>query len=241
MTEGLMGNTTFSEGAIKGLAAALVVCLHFACASLASAEEDASSPGPREVVAAATDNIMALAREAPAYFDTDPDRYTVAVGEELDRVVDFRGFARGVMGRFASKELYQGLDEAGRNQLREHLMKFTEVLRSGMVNTYSRGLLAFGGSQVELGEVDMAPGSTRVASVTQRVFGDDGKIYTVKYQMGQYRDGRWKLRNLIIENINLGEIYRGQFEAAALEAGGDLDTVIANWDDNRVKSLSTEK
>ena len=59
-------------------------------------------------------------------------------------MVDFRGFARGVMGRFASKELYQGLDEAGRNQLREHLMKFTEVLRSGMVNTYSRGLLAFG-------------------------------------------------------------------------------------------------
>jgi phospholipid transport system substrate-binding protein len=46
---------------------------------------------------------------------------------------------------------------------------------------------------------------------------------------------------LIIENINLGEIYRGQFEAAALEAGGDLDTVIANWDDNRVKSLSTEE
>ena len=89
--------------------------------------------------------------------------------------------------------------------------------------------------------MDMAPGSTRVASVTQRVFGDDGKIYTVKYQMGQYRDGRWKLRNLIIENINLGEIYRGQFEAAALEAGGDLDTVIANWDDNRVKSLSTEE
>ena len=55
------------------------------------------------------------------------------------------------------------------------------------------------------------------------------------------RDGSWKLRNLIIENINLGEIYRGQFEAAALEAGGDLDVVIANWDDNRVKSLSEEE
>jgi phospholipid transport system substrate-binding protein len=120
-------------------------------------------------------------------------------------------------------------------------MAFTDALRTGMVNTYSRGLLAFGGSRVELGEVDMAPGSTRVASVTQRVFGDDGKIYTVKYQMGQYRDGSWKLRNLIIENINLGEIYRGQFEAAVLEADGDLGAVIANWDDNRVKSLSSEK
>ena len=236
-----MVNSAFRQSVNRGLVTLFLLCLNLSVASLASAQGEASKPGPREVVAAATDNIMTLAREAPAYFDTDPDRYTSAVAEELDRVVDFRGFARGVMGRYAGSELYKSLDEAGKNQLRAHLMAFTDVLRSGMVNTYSRGLLAFGGSKVELGEVDMAPGSTRVASVTQRVFGDDGKIYTVKYQMGQYRDGSWKLRNLIIENINLGEIYRGQFEAAALEAGGDLDVVIANWDDNRVKSLSEEE
>jgi phospholipid transport system substrate-binding protein len=73
------------------------------------------------------------------------------------------------------------------------------------------------------------------------VSGEDGKVYTVKYQMGQYRDGSWKLRNLIIENINLGEIYRGQFEAAADEADGDLDIVIANWDDSRIQSEAREE
>lgn len=236
-----MVNSALFGSTNKGSVTAFIVCLYLGFASASSAQEAMSKTGPREVVAAATDNIMTLAREAPAYFDTDPDRYTNAVGAELDGVVDFRGFARGVMGRYASKERYQSLDEAGKEQLRAHLMAFTDALRTGMVNTYSRGLLAFGGSRVELGEVDMAPGSTRVASVTQRVFGDDGKIYTVKYQMGQYRDGSWKLRNLIIENINLGEIYRGQFEAAVLEADGDLGAVIANWDDNRVKSLSSEK
>ena len=236
-----MVNSAFTPRVMTPLVAILAMCAHLGFASFASAEEEIRKPGPREVVAAATDNIMTLAREAPAYFDTDPDRYTKAVGEELDGVVDFRGFARSVMGRYASNKLFQSLDEVGKDKLRGQLIAFTDVLRSGMVNTYSRGLLAFGGSKVELGEVDMAPGSTRVASVTQRVFGDDGKIYTVKYKMGLYRDGSWKLRNLIIENINLGEIYRGQFEAAVLEADGDLNVVIANWDDNRVKSLSTEE
>ena len=196
--------------------------------------------GPGEVVRIATDNIMALVREAPSYFDEDPDRYLGAVGAELDKVVDFRGFARGVMGEYASGARYRSLDKAGQERLRVQLDQFTAVLRSGLINTYSRGLLAFGGSKVELASTEFAPGSTKVASVTQRVFTEDGKVYTVKYQMGQYRDGTWQLRNMIIENINLGEIYRGQFEAAAAEANGDLDVVIANWDDAKVRSSNEE-
>ena len=72
--------------------------------------------------------------------------------------------------------------------MREQLDKFTDVLRVGMVSTYSRGLLAFGGYGVELGDTDFSPNSSRVASVTQLVSGEDGKVYTVKYQMGQVKD-----------------------------------------------------
>jgi phospholipid transport system substrate-binding protein len=49
------------------------------------------------------------------------------------------------------------------------------------------------------------------------------------YQMGRNNRGEWKLRNVIIENVNLGEIYRNQFEAAAREHDGNLDTVIDTW------------
>ena len=37
------------------------------------------------------------------------------------------------------------------------------------------------------------------------------------------------VRNLIIETINLGEIYRNQFNALAQSANGDLDLVIDQW------------
>jgi phospholipid transport system substrate-binding protein len=49
--------------------------------------------------------------------------------------------------------------------------------------------------------------------------------------MGQYKDGSWRLRNLIIETINLGEIYRNQFSALAKESEGDLDQVIGRWNE----------
>jgi len=65
--------------------------------------------------------------------------------------------------------------------------------------------------------------------VTQAVYGEADRVYTIRYQMGQYRDGSWKLRNLIIETINLGEIYRNQFNALAQSAEGDLDLVIDQW------------
>lgn len=195
----------------------------------ARADDDKPKPGPGEVVRESTEVIMGLVREAPSYIDSDPQRYFAAVGAQLDKVVDFRGIARGVMGDYASSERYRSLDEAGQAKLRDQLDRFTEVVRTGLIKTYGRGLMAFGGSKVELKATEFSPGSARIASVTQLVYGDEDQVYTVRYQMGQYRDGTWQLRNMIIENINLGEIYRGQFEAALKEAKGDADWVIANW------------
>lgn len=196
--------------------------------------------GPGDIVKASTDRIMALVDEAPSYFDSDPERYINAIGAELDNVVDFRGFARSVMGQYASSARFRSLDKAGQAKLREQLDAFSQTLRNGLINTYARGLLAFGGSTATVDDTDMSPDSARVASVTQRVKSPEGNTYTIRYQMGQYKDGSWKLRNMIIENINLGEIYRGQFEAAAAAAQDDLDQVIANWDEARVTVASEE-
>mgnify|MGYP000249801102 CR=1 FL=1 len=207
----------------------------------ARAQDAAVSPGPGEVVADATSTIMAVVAEAPDYFDEDPQRYFDAIGAELDKVVDFRSFARGVMGKYASSDRVRSLNKEQTDQLRNQLEQFTDVLRASLISTYARGLLAFGGVKLDLGDVEMAPNSNRVASVSQFVKSEDGKVYTLKYQMGQYKDGRWRLRNMIIENINLGEIYRSQFEAAADEAGGDLDRVIAQWTDTDVETPTEEQ
>ena len=63
----------------------------------------------------------------------------------------------------------------------------------------------------------------------QLIYADRRDPYVVMYQMGLEKSGEWKLNNVIIESVNLGEVYRDQFLASAREQGGDLDAVVANW------------
>ncbi len=133
------------------------------------------------------------------------------------------------MGPYATSERYRSLDEAGRAELRDQLDRFTEVMRVGLVRTYSKGLLAFGGSRIEVSSPAADEAQQNMASVEQLIFSQEAEPYRVLYQMGRDRSGDWKLRNVIIESVNLGEIYRSQFQSAARKEDGDLDAVIAGW------------
>lgn len=182
-----------------------------------------------EVVQDATQQVMQVVVDANGYAEEDPERYYQELQAILDPVIDFRGFARSVMGPYASSERYRSLDEAGRAQLRDQLDRFTEVMRVGLVRTYGKGLLAFGGSRIEVVQPPAEDsGKSRVA-VRQLVYSEEPDPYVLQYQMGRNSAGAWKLRNIIIESVNLGEIYRNQFQAAARKHEGDLDSVIANW------------
>ena len=148
-------------------------------------------------------------------------------------MVDWRGFATAVMGEHYSRG--RSMDQAGRANLKRQRDDFAATLREGLIRSYAKGLLAFGGARMEVEGVEASPQSARVASVTQLVYGEADRVYTIRYQMGQYKDGAWRLRNLIIETINLGEIYRNQFSALARDADDDLDSVIAQWNDALVE------
>lgn len=189
-----------------------------------------------DVVRDTSRQVMSVVEEAQAYVDEDPERYYREVQAILDPVVDFRGFARGVMGPYASSERYRSLDEAGRARLRDQLDRFTEVMRVGLVRTYSKGLLAFSGSRIEVSSPAEDEADQSRASVEQLIFAEGEQPYIVMYQMGKDKSGDWKLRNVIIESVNLGEIYRNQFQSAARKEDGDLDAVIDSWSAIEVES-----
>ena len=185
--------------------------------------------GPAEVISHVTSQVMTVVEEANTYFDQDPDRYYREIDDALAGLVDWRGFATAVMGEYYSRG--RSMDKAGRANLKRQRDDFATTLRAGLIRSYAKGLLAFGGARMEVQGAGDSPQSARVASVTQLVYGEADRVYTIRYQMGQYKDGAWRLRNLIIETINLGEIYRNQFSALARDADDDLDIVIAHWND----------
>ena len=190
-------------------AAPLLLLLPLAVTALDEQGAEAEATA-REVLESTTERVMALIEDARGYVDEDPDRYYNSVQEILDPVIDFGFFARGVMGRYASGERYRSLDEAGQESLRGQLERFTETMRVGLVRTYGRGLLAFGGSRMEIDEKRSQVDDGR-ATLWQLVYDDSSDPYEVVYIMAKGRDGAWKLRNLVVENVNLGQIYRSQF------------------------------
>lgn len=190
-------------------------------------ETSQSAAGPEQVITDVTQRVMEVVAEANTYFDQDPDRYFEAIDQVLSDLVDWRGFATAVMGEYYSRG--RSLDPAGQAALKAQRDRFAVTLREGLIRSYAKGLLAFGGANMEVQGVEASPQSARIASVTQLVYGEADRVYTIRYQMGQYKDGNWRLRNLIIETINLGEIYRNQFSALATAADDDLDRVIEEW------------
>ena len=232
LAAGRMGG--FKEFAVlnrlKCLLGHMALCLAVTHSGSVRADQAfASQRGAAEVISDVTAQVMTVVAEANTYFDENPDRYYREIDDALAGLVDWRGFATAVMGEYYSRG--RAMDQAGRANLKRQRDDFARTLREGLIRSYAKGLLAFGGARMEVQGVEASPQSARVASVTQLVYSEAERVYTIRYQMGQYKDGGWRLRNLIIETINLGEIYRNQFSALARDADDDLDSVIAQWNE----------
>ena len=204
-----------------------------ALASPALAQQPAAgvqpAPAAYATIEQSTNRVMNLVNRAQNYADAEPERYYRELQTILDDVVDFGGFARAVMGPYASGKRYRSLDAAGKKQLREQVGRFTDVMRRGLVQTYGKGLIAFGGSQTKIQKTGKDITGKNTMSITELIYGDAAEPYVINYQMARGRNGQWKIRNLIVESINLGAIYRNQFQAAAKDYQGDIDAVIDNW------------
>ena len=191
-----------------------LVIFFFGCViSLLSLAEGEDSD-PRLVVASATDRVMDIVRDARNYYQDNPEKYYQSIKKELNEFVDFRGFARGVMGSYATSARYRELDEPGRKKLKAQLDRFSEVVRESLVRTYSKGLLAFGGSRIEIDFTSVIEPEKTKVSVRQFIYSEKSEPYVVVYQMRKIKDGSWKLRNMIVEEVNLDQLSRSQFEAA---------------------------
>lgn len=196
--------------------------------ALSAQAED--KPGPYEVVAGTTEELVKEIEAAKGYYDEDPDRFNQRVREMLDDVVDFQSFARGVMGRYGSRAYYQSLQsEDAKAQFRDRVIRFTESFKDGLINTYAKGLLAFNGNRIEVLPLAEDADLSGSVGVRQHIYGDRPNPYEVVYTLRKDSNGEWKLRNVIIEGLNLGRIYQNQFSSAVRTYDGDIDKVIANW------------
>jgi len=211
----------------------LSVFLIAAISTISYAEDtkDGTSLTAHQMVANTTGRVVSLIEEARGYINDDPERFYQEVDAILQETVDFNSFARGVMGKYASKQSYMALKTSEeKKEFRERVYRFSEVFKNGLVQTYAKGLLTFNGQRIEVvppAEGDAVNGAS--VTVVQHIYGDGEKPYVIHYKVRRNKAGLWKLRNVTIEAINLGKVYQSQFYSAMKQYEGNIDKVIATW------------
>ena len=211
--------------------ALLVFVSVFARAEPAQPVEQESVPSAYQIVETITAELLALIDDAKTYVDEDEERFFTELDVLLRPFIDFRSFARAVMGKHASSKKMALLSDAESAKLNAQIDRFSEVFLSALIQTYGKGLLAFDGEEIEVVppsvSVNKQPANKVV--VKQLIYGDRKTPYEVQYSMRTDSEGHWRLRNMVVESINLGKIYRNQFDSAFKIYEGDIDRVIDGW------------
>jgi phospholipid transport system substrate-binding protein len=202
-----------------------------------SVEPVAAPKAPQVLIQDITDAVLTAIAQADSYYEEDPERFFTEVERIMAPVMDYQTFARTVMGRYGSSGAYRALKtDEERAQFRSRVEEFTNVFRQTIMNTYGKGLMTFNGETIEVLPLDeensakLAVGDfVQVVQVVKSADGSDTKIY---YKLKPNRDGEWKMRNVVIDTINLGKVYQSQFASAVKDNGGDIDKAIIAWADS---------
>lgn len=180
-------------------------------------------PLPQQEVAAVTRQLLATYQNNVEHYRKDDTKFLHEVDRQLSPVVAFDAIARSVMGRYA------------RTTTPAQLAQFSQVFKDSLISFYGRSLLAIDDTQVAIERVDPVPesvlrdyqnGKSRLVPVNMTARTSSGTLI-ITYSM-IFLDGRWKLRNVIVDGINIGIQFRNQF-AELMNRHNNIQYVIDHW------------
>lgn len=187
---------------------------------------NANTASPQEVVEDTSTRVMKVLDANRETYKQDTDAFVEGLNEVLEPVVDFQGIARSVMTVRYSREATD-----------EQMQRFIDTFKRSMVEFYGNALLDFDSGQIKVlesnGRGQQSPDRT---SVDMEIRTSSGNVYPVTYTMVNV-DGQWKVRNVIVEGINIGLLFRDQFAQAMQTNRNDLDAVINGWGNVVAKSV----
>lgn len=174
-----------------------------------------AAPSAQQVVEQSVERLLADLKANKERYRTDREAFYQSLNDILGPVVDVRGISRSIMtvkySRLASEE---------------QMARFEDNFKRSLMQFYGNALLEYDNQGIRIlparqAEVDRA-------SVGMEVIGQNGAVYPVSYTMVKQGDA-WLLRNVIINGINIGKLFRDQFAEAMQRNGNDLDKTIDGW------------
>lgn len=181
------------------------------------------------------DGVRAVLNVVQKYSGSDApgDRqaYLEEVSELLEPLVGYTVIVSRIMG--------DSLDDA----TREQKIRFLNVFKRSMVNTYAGGMYNFGSYEVRPVEgEDDQENTVRNTRVYLEVISPEGQRYPMVQSVYYSRQSNdWKMQNVIFNGINLGVTFQTQFDELYRKHNGDLDATISAWEDMTAESFDTSR
>lgn len=194
---------------LRGLMLALLV----AFSGLAQAQT------AHETVERVTEELFADLNANRDQYRQEPQAFYAAMDRLIGQYVDVEGVSRSVMTVRYS-----------RRATPEQMQRFQANFKQSLMQFYGNALLEYDNRGVRVLPGQVEDGAER-AEVRMEVSGTDGVIHPVSYTMVLI-GGEWRLRNVIVEGINLGKLFRDQFAEAMQRNRNNLDAVIDGWVDS---------
>ena len=157
---------------------------------------------PTEEIRTAIDRGVQILKSAKT--DSSKDRAPILA--QLREIV----YPRFDFEEMAKRSLGSHWRRLGPQQQKEFVTAFTELLET----TYADKIDLYEGQQVEyVGETI----DKNYAEVNTRVIGKNGESYSVDYRLHQV-GGKWRIYDVIAENISLVNNYRSQFNRVVVNS-----------------------
>jgi len=201
----------------KALRNGLFICLAAMSLPLLAA------PAAHEVVQQTTTTLLADLKANKEQYRTDPGAFYTALNNILGPVVDVDGISRGVMTVRYSRQASP-----------EQMQRFQENFKRSLMQFYGNALLEYNNQDIRVLPASGQQDPERT-SVNMEIKDGKGTVYPLSYTMVSL-NGSWKMRNVIINGINVGKLFRDQFAQAMQDNRNDLDKVIDNWTETVAKA-----
>lgn len=195
-------------------------------ASLPMLAQAVPASSAHQVVERTTQELLADLKANKEQYRQDPAAFYDALNSILGPVVDAEGISRSIMTVKYSRQASP-----------EQMTRFAENFKRSLMQFYGNALLEYDNQEIRVLPPSGKQDPERT-SVGMQVTGRQGEIYPVSYTM--VNQGEWRVRNVIINGINIGKLFRDQFADSMQRNGGDLDKTIDGWADVVARAKDTE-
>ncbi|WP_043196892.1 MlaC/ttg2D family ABC transporter substrate-binding protein [Pseudomonas putida] len=180
---------------------------------------------PHDVVQSTTTELLGDLKANKEQYKSNPGAFYDALNRILGPVVDADGISRSIM-----------TVKYSRKATPEQMQRFQENFKRSLMQFYGNALLEYNNQGIIVDPAKADDGKR--ASVGMKVTGNNGAVYPVQYTLENI-GGEWKVRNVIVNGINIGKLFRDQFADAMQRNGNNLDKTIDGWAGEVAKAKQT--